>query len=133
MFPTICDIIKISDKNSQQDGISLVELMEGKNIEERAIYSETSLNLKNKNEGGYGVRTSKYKYFKSSSKNQKNIHLYDLEKDPFEEVNIAEYNKKIVEKMENILTNLMSSETNDNEKDFIRKQIEKKRKKLLDN
>ncbi|MDC1103847.1 sulfatase-like hydrolase/transferase [Nitrosopumilus sp.] len=133
LFPTICDIIKINDKNSQQDGISLVELMEGKNIEERAIYSETSLNLKNKNEGGYGVRTSKYKYFKSSSKNQKNIHLYDLEKDPFEEVNIAEYNKKIVEKMENILTNLMSSETNDNEKDFIRKQIEKKRKKLLDN
>ena len=59
--------------------------------------------------------------------------MYDLEKDPFEEVNIAEYNKKIVEKMENILTNLMSSETNDNEKDFIRKQIEKKRKKLLDN
>lgn len=133
LFPTICDILKINDVNSQQDGISLVGLMEGKNIQERVIYSETSLNLKNKDEGGYGIRTSKYKYFKSASKNKKNIHLYNLEKDPFEEVNIAEKNEKIVEKMENILVKLIASGTNDNEKDFIKNQMEKKRKNLLDN
>ena len=133
LFPTICDILKINDVNFQQDGISLVGLMEGKNIQERVIYSETSLNFKNKDEGGYGIRTSKYKYFKSASKNKKKIHLYDLEKDPFEEVNIAENNKKIVEKMENILLKLKTNTSNDNEKDFIRKQIAKKRKNLLDN
>lgn len=133
LFPTICDILKINQINSQQDGISLVDLMEGKNVQERVIYSETSLNLKNKNEGGFGIRTSKYKYFKSASKNEKNIHLYDLEKDPFEEINLAKNNEKVVKKMENILVKLLSSVTNDNEKEFIKKQIEKKRKKLLDN
>ncbi len=132
VFPTICDILKINEINKNQDGVSLVPLIEGKNMQERIIYSETSLNLKNKDEGGYGIRTSKYKYFKSASKNNKKIHLYDLENDPLEEDNLAFKKKEIVEKMDYILEKLRKDIPHENEKDFINKQIAKKRKKLLD-
>ena len=115
IFPTICKILKINEVNEMQDGVSLTPLIEGKEFQERVIYSETSLNLKNKDEGGYGIRTSKYKYFKSASKNNKKIHLYDLENDPLEEENLAVKEKKIVKKMENILEELRKNMPHENE------------------
>ncbi len=130
LFPTICDILKIKKITGLQDGISFAPLLEGKNIQERPIYSETSLNLKNKNEGGYGVRTQKYKYFRTNSDKNKQIHLYDLEKDPLEEENLAISNPDLIKHMEDLLHKLKLSQQ-DAEKDFIRKQILKKRNRLV--
>ena len=129
LFPTICELVKIQDKNNFQDGKSLVPLIQGNNFEERPIYSETSLNLKNKNEGGYGIRTSKYKYFRSASDKNKKIHVYDLENDPLEEKNLSENNHELTIKMEKILDDIKNTETS--EKEFIKKQILKKRSKIL--
>jgi arylsulfatase A-like enzyme len=127
LFPTISEIVKIKDTNNFQDGKSLIPLIQGDNFQERPIYSETSLNLKNKDEGGYGIRTSKYKYFRSAS--NKKIHLYDLENDPLEEENIFENNHDLMIKMEKLLNNM--KKIDENEKDFIKKQILKKRSKIL--
>ncbi|SVA85583.1 uncharacterized protein METZ01_LOCUS138437, partial [marine metagenome] len=38
----------------------------------------------------------------------KNIHLYDLENDPYEDNNIADRDKKIVEEMEDILKKIIN-------------------------
>ena len=37
-----------------------------------------------------GIRTDKYKYFRFARNADENVHLYDLENDPFENTNIAE-------------------------------------------
>ena len=55
-----------------------------------------------------GIRTDKYKYFRNRYDSSKNVHLYDLENDPYEDDNIADRNKKIVEEMEDILKTTIS-------------------------
>jgi hypothetical protein len=47
-----------------------------------------------------GIRTSKYKYFRDRFDDSKNIHLFDIENDPLEEINIFENNQTIVNSME---------------------------------
>lgn len=131
LFPTICDILGIKEKPKFQHGRSLLPLLEGREFKEFPIYSETSLNLKNENEGGYGIRTSKYKYFRTGSKKDKKINLYDLEKDPLEEVNLSEDHKDIIQHMEGLLKELKNNVPQESETDFIKKQIAKMRKNLL--
>jgi len=55
-----------------------------------------------------GIRTDKYKYFRNRYDSNKNIHLYDLENDPYEDNNIADRDKKIVEEMEDILKKIIN-------------------------
>ena len=56
--------------------------------------------------------------------------MYDLEKDPLEEENLALSNPNLIKHMEDLLHNLKLSQQN-TEKDFIRKQILKKRNRLI--
>jgi len=56
-----------------------------------------------------GIRTSKFKYFRNSNNPNKDIHLYDLENDPYENNNIAKNNSSITEKMENTLQELQKN------------------------
>ena len=56
-----------------------------------------------------GIRTSKFKYFRNSNNSNKDIHLYDLENDPYENNNIAKNNSSITEKMENTLQELQKN------------------------
>jgi len=56
-----------------------------------------------------GIRTSKYKYFRSANDPKKNINLYDLENDPFENNNIANIYPDKVNELEKILTNMTSN------------------------
>ena len=66
-------------------------------------------------ESGYivGIRTSKYKYNRSIDDPKENVFLYDLEKDPKEEENIANKQKNIVNQYENILKNYLSNIKNE--------------------
>jgi arylsulfatase A-like enzyme len=127
IFPTICDIINISNQNII-DGVSLFPLMNGEKYEELPAYMETSMNVNNFEEGGFGIRTSKYKYFRSASENEKKDHLYDLKKDPREEKNIANTDSKIVKEMEMMITK-MKYESN-NERDHLMEKIKKNINKL---
>ena len=50
-----------------------------------------------------GIRTQKYKYFRSESSKNENIHLYDLENDPFENNNIIKNNPELQNKFEKLI------------------------------
>lgn len=130
IFPTIFDIVGLKNKLRDIDGISLKPFLDGGELKENPAYIETSINYKNSEEGGYGLRTSKYKYFHSISEKNKKVYLYDLEDDPFEQNNIVESNSKIVNEMEIMLKNIKKGNKL-SEKDLIRKNIALKRKKIL--
>ena len=93
--------MKIDDK---LDGVSLVPLIQGSSIKENPAIIESRINVvEGITSNTIGVRTSKYKYFRKIDSKNENISLFDLEKDPLEEKNIADLNKDIVSTMEKIL------------------------------
>ena len=82
-----------------------------------------------------GIRTSEYKYFRDRNKTTKNIHLYDLVKDPLEERNLVDELPDVVQKMENKLTEMQGQKFSDYEKsnelsDDEAQNIEKELRKL---
>jgi len=103
VFPTICEIIGIPDKDEKIDGISLYPLLENRKFGDLIAYMESSPAIIIKPTIVIGIRTDKYKYFRNRYDSSKNVHLYDLENDPYEDNNIAGKDKKIVEAMEDIL------------------------------
>ena len=55
-----------------------------------------------------GLRTSKFKYYRSRKNSLRTVHLFDLINDPKEINNIAQNNPKIVDEMELILSKYYS-------------------------
>ena len=56
-----------------------------------------------------GIRTLEYKYCRNRNDKTKSVYLYNLKKDPLEEINIAQENSELIEKFENMLNNINSS------------------------
>jgi arylsulfatase A-like enzyme len=103
VFPTICEIVGIPDKDEKIDGISLYPLLKNEKIHDLIAYVESSPAIVIKPTIVIGIRTNKYKYFRNRYDPSKNVHLYDLTDDPYEDTNIADSNKKIVAEMEDVL------------------------------
>ena len=123
IFPTIADLLDIIVKNDTFDGRSITPLFNDKSsFQETPAYIETGSrnpkSAKNPILHGkiIGVRTSKYKYWRSRNDSTKNVMLFDLERDPNEENNIATKNPSVVNLMEEILNNMKknSISINDN-------------------
>jgi arylsulfatase A-like enzyme len=79
-----------------------------------------------------GIRTSNYKYFRSSHDLKKNIHLYDLTNDPQENKNIAKIQPKLVDNFEKLIVKITSNiikenvqETDDEETAKIKAELKK--------
>ena len=108
VFPTICQIIGISDKEEKIDGISLYPLLQNKKIDDLTAYMESSPAIVIQPTIVIGIRTDKYKYFRNRYDSSKNVHLYYLKNDTYEDDNIADRNKKIVEEMEGILKKIIN-------------------------
>lgn len=72
-----------------------------------------------------GIRTDTYKYFRDVNESQKNIHLYDLTKDPDELDNISKINPNITSMMENILQNIINSKFDESPKTKLTSEEEK--------
>jgi len=106
VFPTICEIIGIPDKDEKIDGVSLYPLLENKKMGTLIAYMESSPAILIQPIIVIGIRTDKYKYFRNRYDSSKNVHLYDLENDAYEDNNIADKDKKVVEAMEDILKSI---------------------------
>ena len=107
IFPTIFELAGIM-KNGTKYSSSLVPLINNKQIAEKEIFLHTIPYEKESPLDNIGIRTSKYKYFRNSKNSKKDIHLYDLENDPYENNNISKSNLPIIEKMEKLLQNMQN-------------------------
>ena len=83
-------------------------LINNQQITEKEIFLHTSPYEKESPSDKIGMRTSKYKYFRNSKNSKKDIHLYDLENDPYENNNISKNNLSIIEKMEKLLQDMQN-------------------------
>ena len=105
IFPTIEEIINLSDKKTKVHGRSLFPLIEGHDMKELPVYMEsTTISTGQKApKAVIGIRTSSYKFFRGIKNSNDNKHLYDLKTDPFEENNLVEEKPDKVVEMEKIL------------------------------
>ena len=108
VFPTICEIVGIPKWEEKVDGISLYPLLENKKMDDLIAYIESTPGVVIETNNVIGIRTDKYKYFRNRNDANSDIHLFDLENDPFERKNIATSNLEVVSDMEKLLQNNLS-------------------------
>ena len=100
IFPTILDLVKISTKINHR-GKSLVPLFSNTKNDERVVMIDSASDgTQEQSSNTIGLRTEQYKYFRDRFSDSKDVHLYDLENDPFELSNISEQNPDIIENLE---------------------------------
>ena len=107
IFPTLIDILGIDSKR-EIDGRSLLDLINKNQFNPIPIYMENALmktTIKN-SRSCKGLRTNDFKYFRDLNDSQKNVNLYNLKNDPFEDNNIAQTNLKKIFEFEKIISQL---------------------------
>lgn len=134
IFPTICSLLDIPSRENFVDGKNLTPLINGQELNELPAYIESNPLIQLKSNDVIGIRTSKYKYFRDVQDPQKRVHLFNLSNDPFEDINTAYNEPSIVQEMEKILQDILSSRKFDKVHQTIRedttKRIEEEYKKL---
>ncbi len=128
IFPTIFEILDIKT-NVKHRGKSLVSYFSKPNIENDTyvMIDGVSSKMQKDYSDSIGIRTENYKYFRDRIDKTKNIHLYDLKKDPLELKNISNNFPEIVLKMENHLKSI------NGKKDFIFKNLQDSKNDETDN
>jgi len=131
IFPTIFELLGIK-LNEDIDGSSLINLMNGKDEDEKIAYFESTPLVLTDSNDVIGIRTSKYKYFRDKTNPKNRIHLYDLENDPFEDFNLALSNIDKINDLEIILSSIKKDSKNNlnNEDELNSKKIENELRKL---
>lgn len=127
ILPTILEIIGVSDIPENIHGRSILPLIENKQLESMPVYMESAYGKTATEipDSVVGIRTDTYKYFRDVYEPQKNIHLYDLTKDPDELDNISKINPNITSMMENILQNIINSKFDESPKTKLTSEEEK--------
>ena len=108
IFPTLADLCGFPINKKQIDGRSLLPLIHGDNLDEVPAIIESMPVLAKPVGDVIGVRTSKFKYYRSRKNSLRTVHLFDLINDPKEINNIAQNNPKLVDEMELILSKYYS-------------------------
>tara|TARA_B100000029_G_scaffold202462_1_gene200744 strand:- start:3394 stop:4251 length:858 start_codon:yes stop_codon:yes gene_type:complete len=125
IFPTICKILDLKFDEKNIDGLNIIEKIKKNESDELIAYIETGPANENLKGKIIGIRTAKYKYFRSRDQPDQDVNLYNLEKDQNEEDNINEKSPQLVIKMEKKLTDLIT-----NHKTELKNSINKKISKL---
>jgi len=107
VFPTICEVVGIPKWEEKVDGVSIYPLLENKKMNDLTAYIESTPGVVIETNNVIGIRTDKYKYFRNRYDSDLDIHLFDLVNDPFEDNNIAEKSKDIVQMMEKNLKEII--------------------------
>jgi len=110
IFPTLFEIIGINHKN-KINGRSLLSMINKEKNDSLPIYMENALmktEIKN-SASCIGIRTNEFKYFRDAHNSKKNINLYDLRNDPFEDNNIAKDNIEKINEFEKIILELKNN------------------------
>ena len=103
IFPTIFDLVQMPQKDYFRSK-SLAKLINNQNdLLGEEIFLHTSPYEKESSTDMIGIRTGKYKFFRHARNSEKNINLYDLENDPYENNNLAKNNYELVCEMEELL------------------------------
>jgi len=107
IFPTIAEIVGLSNQKNLGRGKSLQPLMQGQKFEELPVFVEAAANSpKSSTANVVGIRTSQYKYFRDRTNPKNSVHLFDLKVDLLEENNIASSRPDVIEDMEKILLDI---------------------------
>mgnify|MGYP001212572273 CR=1 FL=1 len=99
LLSSILDIIGISNELTT-DGISLKKFIDGEDIIESPAFLETNPLIIRKSNDAIGIRTSEFKYFRNKENQNKNVNLYNLKDDPYENNNLKDERKDVVLDME---------------------------------
>ena len=107
----------------------------GRKITEKSTYIESSANWGTVvTQNVIGLRNSSFKYFRDKDNPKKNIHLFDLKNDIYEEENIKSKHPEIIKNMEDELQEILSQRFDHNQMNLIdddeSKAIEEELKKL---
>ena len=118
--------------NDEIDGSSLTNLINGIDENEKIAYIESNPLVLTESNDVIGIRTSKYKYFRDKNNPENRVNLYDLENDPYEDVNIKSTNIDKINEFENILSNLLKDSKNNsnNDDELNSEEIENELRKL---
>ena len=128
IFPTICELIGLSTREIPTHGRSILPLLRGKKMKELPAYIHSIPYEKISPDDVVGLRTSHFKYFRSARDSKKNVNLYDLTKDVWENFNIAKENPDLVNEMEQFLTEM----TKDNLPEYNIDEITNEEKKKVE-
>ena len=128
IFPTLFDFLGLKFQ-SDIDGINLMPLINGENMQEQPAYIESNPLVLTESNDVIGIRTSKYKYFRDKNESSKRIHLFNLETDPYEETNLSS-DTELIKKFEGILSSLLEDypeniSENTSESDEIEQELRK--------
>jgi arylsulfatase A-like enzyme len=107
VFPTICEVVGIPKWEEKVDGVSIYPLLENKKMNDLTAYIESTPGVVIETNNVIGIRTDEYKYFRNRYDSDLDTHLFDLVNDPFEDNNIAEKSKGIVQMMEKNLKEII--------------------------
>lgn len=127
IFPTLLEIAEILPNEITLQGQSLKPLLTGKTLENQPVYIESAYmeTMREIPNSVVGIRTDKYKYFRDAKDSTKNIHLYDLENDPYEDENISSTYPEIINEFESIIVSIQETKSEKKPKSKLTKEDEK--------
>ena len=124
IFPTICELLGIP-LDIKISGKSLVLLANESLQDENPNYLHTMPYQKSSPLDMVGIRTSRYKYFRSAHNTNEAIHLYDLKNDPYENNNVAQTHKNLVTQFEKKMLELEKNNLSEYEEKISDKETER--------
>ncbi len=131
LYPTILDLISLNYDNEDIDGKSFFPFENESRNEELFSYLHTMPYEKPHRTDSVGIRTEKYKYFRSEN-SKDNAYLYNLKDDPFENSNIIDEQPLLAKKFEEVIDSiekrkiiLNESDISSEEETMIREELKK--------